>query len=121
MIVSSTTGKSMLDNLPQAVMHDVGMLNGGHAFDEKYMGNFSFWLITSHRGIELTAQELLAYAISFGVSSLAKRAGGFHATRLGTSSRMGKWLGDICSEAGEELGESMTRRRSDRTFDSCCT
>jgi hypothetical protein len=121
MIVSSTTGKSMFDHLTQGVMHGANLLTGGRTFDENYMGNFSFWHITSHRGIDLIAQELLAEAISFGVSSIAKRAGGWLGNKLGSSSRVGKWLGDICSEAGEELGESMTRRLAARKYDSCGT
>jgi len=84
MIVSTTTGKSLFDHLIHGGMNlanSVTSLVNGTAFTEDYIDNFSFWQMTSNKGVNLLLTEAVANALSFGLG----RAGGMIAGRLAQS------------------------------------
>jgi len=84
MIVSTMTGKSLFDHLIHGGMHlsnSIASLVNGTAFNEDYIDNFSFWQMTSNKGVNLLLTEAAANALSFGLG----RAGGMISARLAQS------------------------------------
>jgi hypothetical protein len=70
MVVSTYTGKSILDHIAHTVLGVAG-------FDQNFIGNFSIWQMTSNTGLNLILQEAFAGGLSSlirsGTSRIANR------------------------------------------------
>ncbi len=65
MICQTVTGSSLVDHIARPLLRLAGM-------SENFVGNFSFWHITSDRGLDLFLQEAVAEVMSGGINMVGR-------------------------------------------------